>query len=38
MVMACIELLEEREAWKTFDVRFKQLKAFTGEISSPLVV
>ena len=38
-VMACIgELLEEREAGKTFDVCFKQLKAFAGEISSSLVV
>jgi len=32
-VIACIgELLEEREAGKTFDVCFKQLKAFAGEI------
>lgn len=30
-VMACIgELLEEREAGKTFDVCFEQLKAFAG--------
>jgi triosephosphate isomerase (TIM) len=38
-VMACIgELLEEREAGKTFDVCFKQMKAFAGEILSSLVV
>jgi triosephosphate isomerase len=38
-VMACIgELLEEREAGKTFDVCFKQLKAYAGEFSSALVV
>lgn len=38
-VMACIgELLEEREAGKTFDVCFKQMKAFAGEIPSSLVV
>ena len=31
-VIACIgELLEEREAGKTFDVCFQQLKAFAGE-------
>ncbi|XP_051190955.1 triosephosphate isomerase, chloroplastic-like [Lolium perenne] len=30
-VMACIgELLEETEAWKTFDVCFKQLSTFAG--------
>lgn len=30
-VIACIrELLEEREAGKTFDVCFKQLKAYVG--------
>lgn len=33
-VIACIgELLEEREAGKTFDVCFEQMKAFAGEIS-----
>lgn len=32
-VIACIgELLEEREAGKTFDVCFKQLKAYAGLI------
>lgn len=32
-VIACIgELLEEREAGKTFDVCFKQMKAFAGAI------
>ena len=31
-VIACIgELLQEREAGKTFDVCFQQLKAFAGE-------
>jgi triosephosphate isomerase len=31
-VIACIgELLEEREAGKTFDVCFRQMKAFAGE-------
>jgi triosephosphate isomerase len=31
-VIACIgELLEEREAGKTFDVCFQQLKAYAGE-------
>lgn len=31
-VIACIgEKLEEREAGKTFDVCFQQLKAFTGD-------
>lgn len=34
-VMACIgELLEEREAGKTFDVCFKQLKAFADNITN----
>ncbi|KAF3796385.1 Triosephosphate isomerase [Nymphaea thermarum] len=34
-VIACIgELLEEREAGKTFDVCFKQLKAFADKVSS----
>ncbi|CAN6485684.1 unnamed protein product [Victoria cruziana] len=34
-VIACIgELLEEREAGKTFDVCFKQLKAFSDKVSS----
>jgi triosephosphate isomerase len=34
-LIACIgELLEEREAGKTFDVCFKQMKAFAGEVSS----
>ncbi|KAJ3692780.1 hypothetical protein LUZ60_011875 [Juncus effusus] len=34
-VMACIgELLEEREAGKTFDVCFKQLKAFADSITN----
>jgi triosephosphate isomerase len=38
-VMACIgELLEEREAGKTFEVCFKQLKAFAGQFYLPLVV
>lgn len=33
-VIACIgELLEEREAGKTFDVCFEQMKAFAGVIS-----
>jgi len=33
-VIACIgELLEEREAGKTFDVCFKQMKAYASEIS-----
>jgi triosephosphate isomerase len=37
-VMACIgELLEEREAGKTFEVCFKQLKAFAGQFYLPLV-
>lgn len=32
-VIACIgELLEEREAGKTFDVCFQQLKAFAGKL------
>lgn len=31
-VIACIgELLQEREAGKTFDVCFKQMKAFAGK-------
>lgn len=31
-MIACIgELLEEREAGKTFDVCFQQLKAYAGE-------
>ncbi|KAG7035038.1 Triosephosphate isomerase, chloroplastic, partial [Cucurbita argyrosperma subsp. argyrosperma] len=35
-VMACIgELLEEREAGKTFDVCFRQLKAFAGKYAVP---
>lgn len=34
-VIACIgELLEEREAGKTFDVCFKQLKAYAGRHTS----
>lgn len=34
-LIACIgELLEEREAGKTFDVCFQQMKAYAGEISS----
>lgn len=34
-VIACIgELLEEREAGKTFDVCFRQLKAYAGMFSS----
>lgn len=37
-VIACIgELLEEREAGKTFDVCFNQLKAFAGEILLSIV-
>lgn len=33
-VVACIgELLEEREAGKTFDVCFQQLKAYAGKFS-----
>lgn len=33
-VIACIgELLEEREGGKTFDVCFRQLKAYAGKIS-----
>lgn len=37
-VIACIgELLEEREAGKTFDVCFKQMKAFAGDNSSSWV-
>lgn len=33
-VIACIgELLEEREAGKTFDVCFQQLKAYAGNFS-----
>lgn len=32
-VIACIgELLEEREAGKTFDVCFQQLKAYAGKL------
>lgn len=37
-MIACIgELLEEREAGKTFDVCFQQLKAYAGEsyVSNP---
>jgi triosephosphate isomerase (TIM) len=34
-VIACIgELLEERDAGKTFDVCFRQMKAYAGKISS----
>ena len=33
-VIACIgELLEEREAGKTFDICFQQLKAYAGNLS-----
>lgn len=33
-VIACIgELLEEREAGKTFDICFQQMKAFAGPLS-----
>ena len=33
-MIACIgELLEEREAGKTFDVCYQQLKAFAGNLS-----
>ncbi|KAI7736369.1 hypothetical protein M8C21_033821, partial [Ambrosia artemisiifolia] len=38
-VIACIgELLEEREAGKTFDVCFKQLKAYAGRSSSSILL
>jgi triosephosphate isomerase len=38
-VIACIgELLEEREAGKTFDVCFKQMKAYAGETSCLLKI
>lgn len=34
-MIACIgELLEERESGKTFDVCFRQLKAFSGKLSA----
>lgn len=37
-VIACIgEKLEEREAGKTFDVCYEQLKAFAGNLSVPFL-
>ena len=37
-VIACIgELLQEREAGKTFEVCFQQMKAFAGKLSSDVL-